>query len=103
MLATLPRLIRTDRISEGRLVPLGVQDVPDAPLVLLEIPSRIADLRHNHPGESDAWRLAVRQAFQAGFAAGYHAVGLVREESPSDRRCYYELERPTTADEQESV
>jgi len=61
---------------------------------LLEIPARIADLRRDQPAAAEAWRLAVREAFQASFAAGYHAVGLVRDESTGDRRCYYELERP---------
>jgi len=93
-LASLPHLIPTGRDHEGRLVPLGEPTSPDAPRVLLEIPSRIADLRRDQPEAAEAWRLAVRQAFHASFAAGYHAVGLVRDESSGERRCYYELERP---------
>ncbi|MGD0040368.1 MAG: hypothetical protein ABSE84_08150 [Isosphaeraceae bacterium] len=92
--ATLPRLIRTGRNPEGRLVPLGVQTSANAPRVLLEVPPRIADLRRDQPEAAESWRLAIRQAFQASFAAGYHAVGLVRDESSGDRRCYYELDRP---------
>jgi predicted GNAT superfamily acetyltransferase len=61
---------------------------------LLEVPPRIADLRRDQPEAAEAWQLAVRQAFQASFAAGYHAVGLVRDESSGERRCYYELDRP---------
>ena len=75
-------------------MPLDVRTTGDAPRVLLEIPSGIGDLRRALPEAAEAWRLAVRQAFQASFAAGYHAVGLVRDESSGDRRCYYELERP---------
>ncbi len=93
VLANLPRLIPTGRDPAGRLVPLGVQTGAKAPRVLLEIPPRIADLRRDQPAVAEAWRLAVRQAFQAGFAAGYHAVGLVRDESTGERRCYYELAR----------
>jgi predicted GNAT superfamily acetyltransferase len=92
-LANLPCLIQTGRNPAGRLVPLGVQTSASAPRVLLEIPPRIADLRRDQPAAAEAWRLAVRQAFQASFAAGYHAVGLVRDESSGDRRCYYELDR----------
>ncbi len=92
----LPRLIRTGRNPDGWLVPLGVQTSANAPRVLLEIPPRIADLRRDQPEAAEAWRLAVRQAFQDSFAAGYHAIGLVRDESSGDRRCYYELERPDT-------
>ncbi|MBV8312785.1 MAG: hypothetical protein JO344_20565, partial [Planctomycetaceae bacterium] len=92
--ARLPCLIRTGRNPEGRLVPLGVQTSANAPRVLLEVPPRIADLRRDQPEAAEAWRLAVRQAFQASFAAGYHAVGLVRDESSGERRCYYELDRP---------
>ena len=93
-LANLPHLIQTGRNPEGRLVPLGVETSANAPRVLLEIPPRIADLRRDQPEAAEAWRLAVRQAFQASFAAGYHAVGLVRDESSGDRRCYYELDHP---------
>ncbi len=94
LLANLPRLIPTGRESAGRLVPLGVQTSANAPRVLLEVPPRIADLRRDLPEAAEAWRLAVRQAFQASFAAGYHAVGLVRGDSSGERRCYYELDRP---------
>jgi predicted GNAT superfamily acetyltransferase len=93
-LATLPRLIRTGRNPEGRLQPLGVQTSANAPRVLLEIPPRIAELRRDQPEAAEAWRAAVKEAFRASFAAGYHAVGLIRDESSGDRRCYYELDRP---------
>ncbi len=102
-LANLPRLIQTARNPQGRLIPLGVQTNANAPRVLLEIPPRIADLRRDQPAAAEAWRLAVRQAFQASFAAGYHTVGLVRDESSGDRRCYYELERPKPGDEPGSL
>jgi predicted GNAT superfamily acetyltransferase len=93
-LATLPRLIETGRNLSGRLVPLDVRAGVNASRVLLEIPDSIADLRRNEPDMAEAWRLAVREAFQASFAAGYQAVGMVRDESSAERHCYYELQGP---------
>jgi predicted GNAT superfamily acetyltransferase len=92
--ATLPHLIQTGSDPEGRYVPLYVQTGVNATRVLLEIPARITDLRRNHPEEAESWRVAVKKAFHASFAAGYHAFGLIRDESSGDRRCYYELRRP---------
>ena len=102
-LANLPQLIQTRRDPAGRLTPLDVQTSANDPRVLLEIPSRIANLRRDKPATAEAWRLAVRQAFQASFAAGYHAIGLVRDESSEERRCYYELVRPQPGDEPGSL
>ena len=94
-LAVLPRLIQTESRAEGQVVPVGIKFVADAPRVLLEVPARIADLRRGHPEVAEAWRMTVRQAFQTSFAAGFRAVGLVRDVHQGERRCYYELERPS--------
>jgi predicted GNAT superfamily acetyltransferase len=90
----LPLLIRTGRDDRGRHVPNGVDPGRDAPRCLLEIPDRIADLRRDHPGVAEAWRAAVRRAFQDALAAGYQAVGFIRDESSGRRRTFYVLERP---------
>jgi predicted GNAT superfamily acetyltransferase len=91
--ASLPRLIQTGHGPDGPHVPLSVETAPTSPRVLLEIPSQIADLRRDRPEAAEAWRKAVRRAFQAGLAAGYHATGFVREETSGQRRCSYVLER----------
>jgi predicted GNAT superfamily acetyltransferase len=96
--ASLPRLIQAGQGLEGAPEPVNlyVETTLRAPRVLLEVPTHIASLRGD-PEAAAAWRLAVRQAFQAGLAAGYHAVGFVREESSGQRRCYYVLDRPNTS------
>jgi predicted GNAT superfamily acetyltransferase len=90
---SLPRLIATRRESQGPLVPQFVGALPDSPRVLVEIPERIVHLRRDQPEAAEAWRRAVRDAFQAGFAAGFRAIGFFRDATATDRRCYYLLER----------
>jgi predicted GNAT superfamily acetyltransferase len=91
--ADLPLLIRTGRDDQDRRVPIGVEPVGDSPRALLEIPDRIADLRREQPEVAEAWRVAVRQAFQDALAAGYQAVEFARDETPGRRRGFYVLER----------
>jgi predicted GNAT superfamily acetyltransferase len=67
--------------------------VPEAaPGLLLEIPSDINGLRADAPDLAGRWGDAVRQAFLAAFAAGYRAVGFLRDETAQGRRCYYVLQ-----------
>jgi predicted GNAT superfamily acetyltransferase len=89
----LPVLIRTGRDDRGRHVPIEVEPGGDAPRCVLEIPEKIAELRRDHPEVAEAWRVAVRQAFQASLAAGYQAVGFARDESSGRRRTFYVLDR----------
>jgi predicted GNAT superfamily acetyltransferase len=88
-----PRLITTIERPDGLLAPDGLNVPPAAPRLLLEIPGHINRLRDHEPALAEAWRLAVRQAFRAAFAAGYEAVGFLREDSEERRRCYYRLQR----------
>jgi predicted GNAT superfamily acetyltransferase len=64
-----------------------------APLVLLEIPSDLGALRATAPERANRWRLAVREAFEGAFHAGYQAVGTVRIGSGDERRQAYVLHR----------
>jgi predicted GNAT superfamily acetyltransferase len=57
--------------------------------VLLEIPNDINRLRKDDPALAERWREAVSRGFLAAFAAGYQAVGFLREQSP--RRSFYVL------------
>lgn len=93
VLATAPRLLQIAEAARGIRIPLGIDEQPTADRVLVEIPQRIADLRRDHPDAAETWREAVRRAFRAGFAAGYVAVGFVREVTSEERRCAYVLER----------
>jgi len=68
----LPRLILQNEGPVAR-----VEGQLTHPALLLEIPSDISRLRQEEPGLAEAWSLAVRQAFQAAFAAGYQATGFV--------------------------
>jgi predicted GNAT superfamily acetyltransferase len=94
----LPRLIRSAFDPAGRVVPTSVESVPEAPRVLLEIPVRIAELRRDQAGLAEDWRRAVREAFQSSFAAGYRALGFVRDDTADPRRGFYLLQRMETGD-----
>jgi predicted GNAT superfamily acetyltransferase len=100
---TLPRLIRTGENPQGLLVPLSVEAAFDRPRILLEIPSRIAPMRRDHPEIAEHWRLAVRQGLLAAFAAGFLASGFASEETPEGPRCFYVLEHPEAAEALESL
>jgi predicted GNAT superfamily acetyltransferase len=98
--ATLPRLIQTEqgRGSEplgGLLQPRAISDLPTlhAAQILLEIPSDIGRLRRDAPALAESWRSAVAQAFRSVFAAGYRAVGFLRDDSSGGRRSFYVLQR----------
>ena len=80
----LPRLIevrgRPLAVLEGRL---------SGRSALLEIPGDIGTLRRDHPELAEDWSLAVREAFQAAFAAGYRAEGFVKGEPPGIQGWFY--------------
>jgi predicted GNAT superfamily acetyltransferase len=63
--------------------------------LLLEVPADVNRLRAERPDLAERWGLAVRQGFVDAFAAGYRAVGFLRDYTPEGRRCAYVLERAT--------
>jgi predicted GNAT superfamily acetyltransferase len=87
----LPHLIASREGDEGARVVAAVQDSAE-PRVLLEIPVDIASLRTRAPSHAEEWRTSVRDRFRAAFAAGYRAVGFVRDASERVR-VFYLLER----------
>jgi predicted GNAT superfamily acetyltransferase len=99
----VPRLIGAATDEAGRVVPTGVNPVPSDSRLLLEIPPCIADLRRDDPALAESWRKSVRQAFHTGFAAGFRAVGFMREEFQGHRRSFYVLERAGTGEGVELV
>jgi predicted GNAT superfamily acetyltransferase len=65
---------------------------PDATHLHIKIPWRIADVKvYGTPSSAREWQIAVREAFQAAFAAGFVAVGFSRADP--HQPCYL-LERP---------
>jgi predicted GNAT superfamily acetyltransferase len=95
----LPHLIRTGAEQRSDLSPDAasgphyVETMLEGPRVLLEVPTAIATLRRERRALAEHWRLAVRQAFQAAFAAGYRAVHFVRDDASDPPRGFYLLER----------
>jgi predicted GNAT superfamily acetyltransferase len=89
----LPRLIAASPRGDGVLAVAGVDERPTDPEVLLEIPEDIQGLRRREPALSGAWQQAVRGAFTSAFAAGYRAVGFLRDEAEGPRRSFYVLRR----------
>ena len=94
--------IQTGPNPAGRLPPVGVETIAHAPRVLWSS-LRIADLGAINRQRPEAWRCAVREAFQAGLAAGYHAVGLVRDESGGDVVVILSSSSPKPGEPRESL
>jgi predicted GNAT superfamily acetyltransferase len=72
--------------------PKRVREIPSGAVHLsIEIPARIAELKSRvGPDFARNWQLALREAFQTAFRAGFVAVGFTRAEPA--RPCYL-LER----------
>jgi len=62
---------------------------PEGQVVLVEIPARIQALKRADPGLALAWRLNVREACEAAFAAGYTACDVVKATVDGIPRAYY--------------
>jgi predicted GNAT superfamily acetyltransferase len=60
----------------------------------LDIPPNITAVKEQDTALARAWQLAVREAFQGAFAAGYVAVDFAREQDERGPRAYYILRRP---------
>ncbi len=83
-LASCPRLIDASAVAAT-----GVPEPGE--MLLLEIPTEISALRRHDAALAGRWGNVVRVAFLETFAAGYRAVGFVRDDSTGTRRCYYVL------------
>ena len=100
---------RVATLADGGQAPLSVQDAPflvemdsdGAPLAnvaalsqrpsqcRIEIPREVDEMRRERPERAMAWRLALREALCAAFAAGYIAQDFAHQGA----RCWYVLER----------
>ncbi len=78
--------------SDGWVEP-GPLEEPAGPVLLLEFPAHLDPLRAARPDLALAWRLSVRRAAEAAFAAGYSAGDVVRAQVDGVPRAYYLLER----------
>ena len=85
--ANLPEATSSRPAAEGHRLPEGWRD-PDAPRVLVEIPTDLPALKRDDPGAPLAWRHLTREAFDALFADAYVATEVVRR----DARTFYLLE-----------
>lgn len=84
-------LLETEALPGGTLrAPGRRRELAGEPRLHLEIPVSMAAVRASGSPLARAWQLAVREAFQAAFAAGYVAVGFARGERP----CYLLEARP---------
>ena len=69
---------------------------PSQPLHL-DIPPNLNAIKSHDPALARTWQLAVRDAFQRAFAAGYVAMDFARETAEQGPRTYYILRRPAEA------
>lgn len=85
-------------LNPGRLRPDGWVEPgplrpPEEERLLVEIPAHIQAVKAVSLDLALAWRLSVREACEAAFAAGYVACDVVRAEADGTLRVYYLLER----------
>lgn len=80
---------------DGLLGPAPLRS-SQGPRVLIEIPARIQVLKDASMELALAWRMSVRQASEAAFAAGYTACDVVRGEVDGIPRVFYLLETRNT-------
>ena len=81
--------------ADGRLEP-GETRKPKGERLLIEIPAHIQTLKATDTDLALAWRMSVREACEAAFAAGYTACDVVRAEVDGLPRVYYLLEENST-------
>lgn len=79
-----------ERTSGGFLTPGQVSLDADATLLLVEIPADYQAIKSGDPGLALEWRLAMRQVFEAYFAAGYTVVDFGHQ-AEGDHRSFYVL------------
>lgn len=80
---------------EGRAEPV-VGDPPEAPILRVEVPIDIQEVRRASPETATLWRASTRRTFEAGFERGYEIETFYREiarEDPSLQRSFYVLRR----------
>jgi predicted GNAT superfamily acetyltransferase len=69
--------------------------LPDGPLVRVEIPASIQDLKTRDLGLARAYRASTRHAFEHYLGQGWKIEGFYRDPSgPEAGRCYYGLTAP---------
>lgn len=57
----------------------GTENLPEAPLLRVEVPSDIQTLKEQHPDEAIHWRQVTRRAFSHYLAAGYTVHAFYRD------------------------
>lgn len=82
---TAPVVLAAGRDGQGRPCPSPFT-MPGGATALLEIPANIQQLKRVAPELALQWRLAVRDACERLFAAGYGAMDVTRRDG---RVCYY--------------
>jgi predicted GNAT superfamily acetyltransferase len=93
--AAWPSVLRAYSRPDGLPAVEPVDRDLSAPGLRLPIPASFNDLRQRDPALAERWRLAVRQAFQTCFAAGYRADGFRRPTDAAGATPCYLLSRRT--------
>ncbi len=71
--------------------PTRAPPLPAAPLVRVEVPQDVQELKQRAPAAAAAWRATTRRAFQHYLESDYTVRGFVRDRL--EHRCYYLLAR----------
>lgn len=81
----------TGRTAEGLLTPGSLILDADTGAVGVEIPMNYQAIKSGDPGLALAWRMAMRQIFEAYFAAGYLATDFRSHQVDGERHSFYVL------------
>ena len=90
--ASAAPVVETELDEHGLRVPTAVQE-PSAATAHLEIPFDLALVREHSPGNLQAWRHAVRDAFRAAFDTGYRVEDFAVVSPGHERRSAYLLRK----------
>jgi predicted GNAT superfamily acetyltransferase len=86
-----PAANTTARRPDGSRAPVDWLGLPGTGRFRVEIPGDIDAIKAADMGLARAWRLHIREALEAAFAAGFGIVGCVTEPEEGQRRSFYIL------------
>jgi len=71
--------------------------LPEAPLVRIEVPASIQEVKAEQPDEAAGWRALTRRAFEHYLGAGYRVTAFYRDRETG--RCFYGVLASKTPEE----
>jgi len=89
------KINKTERSTQGLLMPVKPDLTLTNDVLLLEIPDNIDEMKDSNIEAARKWRILVQKTFLHYFNAGYYINSLQVEREGETRRTYYILKRLT--------